>query len=108
MKRPVLFICVDCSTEANDAPGNALFRAVKKERRKRGLKPLLKVEKARCLDRCDTPCNAELREKHKPTLQITRLDCGRDAVALLEAAVRYAEAEGEPSHQSVGLPGRPG
>ena len=107
MKRPVLSICGKCSSGADDAAGETLFRAVKKERKKRELKALFKLEEVGCLDRCDTPCNAELRGKRNPTLQLTQLDAKRDAVPLLEAMVRYAKAEDAPTHQSLALPGRP-
>jgi predicted metal-binding protein len=107
MKRPVLGICVDCGTRDDDALGKTLFKAVKKERRKRELKSVFKVEPLRCLDRCDIPCNAQLRGKHKPTLELTELDARRDAVPLLDAMVRYAQTEGESFNPALGLPGKP-
>lgn len=64
-------ICGDCGTKQDPSLGKTLFRAVKKERKKRGLKSVLKVEKRSCLDRCDTPCNAELSGKRRPTLQLS-------------------------------------
>ena len=108
MKRPVLSICVECGTREDSSLGKSLFRAVKAERKKRALKALFKVEAVECLDRCDMPCNAELRGKKKPTLELTELDAARDAAPLLEAMVRYAEAEQVPTHEALRLPGKPG
>ncbi len=107
MKRPILGICSECGIKKADSLGKLLFRAVKKERKRRGLKPVFKVEKLSCLDRCDRPCNAELRGKHKPTLQLTELDAKRDVVPLVEAAMRYAEAEDASSCEKLVLPGKP-
>jgi predicted metal-binding protein len=104
-KRPVLGICVECTNGEGDPVGESLFRAVKKERKKRDLKALFKIEALDCLDRCEMPCNAQLRGKKKPTLELTELDAARDAVPLLEAMVRYAEAEGEPAQVQLKLPG---
>jgi predicted metal-binding protein len=104
-RRPVLRVCSSCrSDESWD--GESFFRALKQARRERGLKPMLKLKEVNCLGGCDTPCNAQLRAKGKPTLELTWLHGVADVDALLDGAVRYANAGGQPTHESLKLPGR--
>lgn len=100
MKRPVLAICSSCSSD-EEWDGASFFAAVKAERNLRGLKPLIKVKEESCLDGCDTPCNAELRAKGRPTLRMTWLHGTDDVTPLIEAAKKYAEGSDTPK-----LPGR--
>ena len=93
LKRPVLTVCTSCRTdEAWD--GESFFRALKRARKERGLKPLFKLKQTRCLGGCDTPCNAQLKGKGRPTLELTWLHGEDDVEALLDGAVRFSEAEG--------------
>jgi predicted metal-binding protein len=104
MKRPVLSVCTSCRTD--DAwDGRSFFDALKARRAERGLKPLFKLKEADCLSGCDTPCNAQLYGKGRPTLDVTWLQ-GGDVEALLDGACRYAEARRSVTHLSLQLPGR--
>lgn len=106
MKRPVLEICSRCRTDET-WDGGSFFLAVKQARKARGLKEVLKLKETKCLGGCDTPCNAELYGKGRPTLRVTWLHGTRDVEPLLEAAVRYAQGGGALTHQGLQLPGRP-
>lgn len=106
MKRPVLEICSRCQTD-EEWDGWSFFLAVKRERKARGLKPVLKLEETKCLGGCDTPCNAELHGKGRPTLRMTWLHGIDDVAPLLDAAARYAQGGGDLTHQGLKLPGRP-
>jgi predicted metal-binding protein len=106
VKRPVLEICSRCRTD-EEWDGWSFFLALKEERKARALKPVLKLKETKCLGGCDTPCNAELYGKGRPTLRITWLHGVADVVPLLEGARRYAESTGDVTHASLRLPGRP-
>lgn len=107
MKRPVLSICSSCRTDEGWV-GESFFRAVKRERKARDLKAVFKLEAVKCLGGCDTPCNAELFGKGRPTLLVTWLHAESDVVPLIDAMCRYAASSGKAlTHESLQLPGRP-
>ena len=102
MSRPTLFVCTSCDNDDARGRGEALFKAVKRGRKARGLKGLFRLEEARCLEGCDTPCNARLEGRGRPTHDAPWLDAIADVEPLLDAAARYAQ--GKPPR----MPGRAG
>lgn len=103
MKRPTLFVCTRCRPDDARTDPIAFFAALKKARKQRGLKPLFKLKESGCQRGCDTPCNATLEGKKRPTVALTWLDAREDVEALLNAAKRYAK-KGNPGR----TPGRRG
>ncbi|GEM_PF-1226948 len=103
MKRPTLFICTGCESDNASGDGQALYDALRTERKARGFKPFFRLKEAKCLDGCDTPCNARLKGVDRKSVRITWLDAREDVESLLLAAKRYSES-GDVSD----LPGRPG
>ncbi len=101
MKRPTLFICTGCESDTASGDGQALYDRLRSERKAQGLKPFFRLKEAKCLDGCDTPCNARLKSEDHKSVWITWLDASDDVAPLLAAAKRYAET-GDVSD----LPGR--
>ena len=79
-----------CEPDDARPGGEALFARVKALRKARGLKPVFKLEKTKCLHLCRWACSAMLEGKKRSTYQRCELDAARDAEALLGAAVAYA------------------
>lgn len=106
MARPVLTICVRCEPEDGEREGGeALYERVKALRKARGLKPLFKVEPAKCLHLCRWACSAMFEGKKRSTYLRCELDAGRDAEALVGAAVAYAKLEPGQELTERQLPG---
>lgn len=91
MARPVLTICTRCEPEDDRPGGETLFARVKALRKAYGLKPVFKLEQAKCLHLCRWACSAMLEGKKRSTYQRCELDAERDAEALVAAAVAYAK-----------------
>lgn len=107
MSRPVLKVCVSCTTD-EEWGGQSFFDALKAARKEQGLKPLFKLKAVDCLGGCDTPCNAQLKGEDMPKLDVTWLHGENDVQALLDGACRYVKARGARTHRALELPGRPG
>jgi len=101
MKRPVLAVCTSCRTDER-WDGSTFFKALKRERKARGLKPVFKLKESGCLGGCDTPCNAELYAKGRERALRTWLHGEDDVQPLIEAVRRWAQGDA-----AVELPGRP-
>ncbi|MDP2342401.1 MAG: DUF1636 family protein [Deltaproteobacteria bacterium] len=103
MSRVVLSICERCE-QTKTSTGEALYEAVRRIRRERGLKELFKLEPVRCLKCCDQPCALELSGKKRSTY--TRVDVGvDDAAAVVDAAVLYAALQPGEELSERQLPG---
>lgn len=103
MKRPTLLVCTSCESDDAGGDGQAFFEAVKQARKDQKLKPWFRLKEARCLDGCDTPCNARLKGGERETVVLTWLDARDDVQQLLDAAKRYSQ-----TGEVRGFPGRPG
>ncbi len=103
MKRPTLFVCTSCESDGAGGDGQAFFDELKSARKAQKLKPFFRLKEVRCLDGCDTPCNARLKGGDRKSVLMTWLDAREDVQPLLDAAKRYAE-----TGDVEDLPGRPG
>ncbi len=103
MTRPTLLICTSCESDDAGGDGQAFFEQLKAARKAQKLKPFFRLKEARCLDGCDTPCNARLKGPGRPPVFVTWLDAREDVQHLLDAAKRYAQ-----TGDVEGFPGRPG
>ena len=103
MKRPTLMICTSCESDDVRGDGQAFYDQLKAARKEQKLKPWFRLKEARCLDGCDTPCNARLKGGERDEVILTWLDARDDVQPLLNAAKRYAE-----TGDVRGFPGRPG
>jgi predicted metal-binding protein len=101
MKRPTLSVCISCDSDEERGSGEAFFERLKEARKAQGLKLWFRLKRTRCLDGCDTPCNARLEGKKRELLELTWLDGIDDVQPLLQAAKEYATT-GEVKR----LPGR--
>ena len=103
MSRVLLTICERCE-QTRSSTGEALYEAVRRLRRERGLKPLFKVQQTHCLKCCDQPCALELSGNKRSTY--TRVDVTiNDAAAVVDAAVLYAALKPGEELSERQLPG---
>lgn len=99
----VLSICERCE-QTKPSTGEALYEAVRRIRRERGLKEVFKLEAVRCLKCCDQPCALELSGKKRSSY--TRIDVAADdVVAVVDAAVLYAAVQPGEELSERQLPG---
>jgi predicted metal-binding protein len=103
VKRPTLLICTSCESDDARGDGRAFFEELKAARKAQKLKPWFRLKEAKCLDGCDTPCNARMKGGDREKVIRTWLDARDDVQPLLDAARRYAE-----TGDAEGFPGRPG
>ncbi len=103
MKRPTLQVCTSCEADDAGGHGQTFFDQLKAGRKVQNLKAWFRLKEVKCLDGCDTPCNARLKGRDRQTVVLTWLDARDDVQPLLDAAKRYSET-GEVRDR----PGRPG
>jgi predicted metal-binding protein len=96
-------VCTSCSSDDAGGDGQAFYDHLKAARKEQGLKPWFRLKPAKCLDGCDTPCNARIKGGDREKVVRTWLDAREDVQPLLDAARRYAE-----TGDTRDFPGRPG
>lgn len=107
MGRPTVSICVRCD-DGRAGDGAALFKRVKKLRKRLGLKEAFAVDEVRCLGHCGNGCVLSFEGKKRSTYTRTQVDAERDVEAVVQAALAYgALAPGEELPERR-LPGQSG
>jgi predicted metal-binding protein len=104
MSRPTVSICVHCDDGAA-GDGEALYERVRKLRKRLGLKPVFRVEPARCLGLCGAGCNVVFEGKKRSTYTRTQVHAEREVDVLVEAACAYAALEPGAELSERQLPG---
>lgn len=102
MSRPVVSICRRCEDDDGREVGEALYQGVKKLRKALGLKEVFKLDDAKCLGLCRSPCNVVFEGAKRSTLTRTEVH-PREAEAVVQAACAYAEGQHLTERKLPGL-----
>lgn len=107
-RTPLVSICVRCEDERESDAGRGedLYDAVKKLRKRWGLKDVFDLEATKCMGLCDSPCNVIFEGKKRSTYTRTQVHAVREVEAVVQAARAYAALEPGEELSERQLPGQ--